>query len=179
MNYIIFDLEATCEKDNKAFKNEIIEIGAVKLNENLEIIDTFNEFIKPKLNPILTEFCKELTTINQSDVDNADNFSKVVEGFKKWIGVGKEDYILCSWGFYDKNQFINDCILNRVNDYWVMKHISLKHQFAEIKDVRPCGMEKALNILKLQLEGTHHRGIDDAKNIAKIFKACFGQWNFR
>jgi inhibitor of KinA sporulation pathway (predicted exonuclease) len=37
-------------------------------------------------------------------------------------------------------------------------------------------MEKALNILKLPLDGTHHRGIDDAKNIAKIFKTCFGQW---
>jgi inhibitor of KinA sporulation pathway (predicted exonuclease) len=38
-------------------------------------------------------------------------------------------------------------------------------------------MGKALNILKLPLEGTHHRGIDDAKNISKIFKACFKQWD--
>jgi 3'-5' exoribonuclease 1 len=35
MNYIIVDLEATCEKDNKVFQNEIIEIGAVKVSETL------------------------------------------------------------------------------------------------------------------------------------------------
>lgn len=179
MNYIIFDLEATCEKDNKEFKNEIIEIGAVKINDKLEIIDTFNEFIKPKLNIKLTDFCKDLTTINQVDVDNADTFPIVIERFKQWIGIGKEDYILCSWGFYDKSQLEKDSMLYRLNDSWTKKHISLKHQFADIKNVRPCGMEKALNILKLPLDGTHHRGIDDAKNITKIFKACFGKWKLR
>ena len=69
-------------------------------------------------------------------------------------------------------------MLYRLNDSWVKKHISLKHQFAEIKNVKPCGMMKALNILKLSLDGIHHRGIDDAKNISKIFRSCFGQWKF-
>ncbi|MEK3793401.1 hypothetical protein MKX42_16845 [Paenibacillus sp. FSL R7-0204] len=36
-------------------------------------------------------------------------------------------------------------------------------------------MERALTMLKLPLEGTHHRGIDDAKNIAKIFGKIFDQ----
>ena len=39
-------------------------------------------------------------------------------------------------------------------------------------------MKKALNILNLNLKGTHHRGIDDALNIAEIFKHCFGEWKF-
>jgi inhibitor of KinA sporulation pathway (predicted exonuclease) len=179
MNYIIFDLEATCERDNKEFQNEIIEIGAVKINDRIEIVDTFDKFVKPKLNPILTDFCRELTTIKQDDVNNADTFPMVIESFKKWIGVSKENYILCSWGFYDKSQISKDSMLHRLNDSWSKKHISLKHQFADIKNVRPCGMEKALNILKLSLDGTHHRGIDDAINITKIFKACFGQWKFQ
>lgn len=177
MNYIIFDLEATCKENDRSFKNEIIEIGAVKVNEKLEVVDVFDKFIKPRLNPTLTNFCKELTTITQDDVNNADSFSTVIEEFKQWIGVDQKDYLLCSWGFYDKSQLSKDCKLHGLDDSWVYKHISLKHQFADIKNTRPCGMEKALKMLKLPLDGTHHRGIDDAKNISKIFMSCFKQWN--
>ena len=110
MNYIIVDLEATCERNNRAFNNEIIEIGAVKLNRNLDIIDEFCSFVQPIVNPILTDFCVELTTITQKDVDSADGFITVLNRFLAWIG--NEDFFLCSWGYYDKNQFIKDCELH-------------------------------------------------------------------
>jgi inhibitor of KinA sporulation pathway (predicted exonuclease) len=53
------------------------------------------------------------------------------------------------------------------------KHISLKHEFARLRKSRTCGMKKALDILHFPLEGTHHRGIDDAENIARIFKVIY------
>lgn len=71
MNYIIFDLEATCWENDRTKQNEIIEIGAVKLDENLAVIGEFQTFIKPKLNPILSDFCKKLTSISQEEVDQA------------------------------------------------------------------------------------------------------------
>lgn len=40
------------------------------------------------------------------------------------------------------------------------------------------GMERALKMLDLPLDGTHHRGIDDAKNIAKIFVRIFDKLEF-
>ena len=46
MNYIILDLEATCWENNRSLQNEIIEIGAVKVNTNGEVISEFCEFIK-------------------------------------------------------------------------------------------------------------------------------------
>jgi inhibitor of KinA sporulation pathway (predicted exonuclease) len=55
-------------------------------------------------------------------------------------------------------------------------HHSIKHDFAKIKNIKACGMSKALNILGISLDGTHHRGIDDALNISKIFKAVFDEW---
>ncbi len=174
MNYIIFDLEATCEQNNKNFPNEIIEIGAVKINDKQEIIDTFDIFVKPKLNPQLSTFCKELTSITQQDVDNAQLFPTAIEQFKKWIG--NEPFILCSWGFYDKKQIEKDSFRHGVSHDWSKNHISVKHQFATINKIKPCGMEKALNLLNIPLEGTHHRGIDDAKNIAKIFINHFNKW---
>lgn len=96
MNYIIFDLEATCWENDRTKQNEIIEIGAVKLNENLAVIGEFQTFIKPKLNPILSDFCKKLTSISQEEVDQAPSFGKAISHFQNWIG---SEYHLCSWGF--------------------------------------------------------------------------------
>lgn len=178
MNYIILDLEATCWKNRSLKKqNEIIEIGALKINKDGVILNEFCAFVKPKLNPILSDFCKELTTITQEEVDIAETYEIVIEKFKNWISLD-EEYILCSWGFYDKNQFLKDCELHKLDDNWLINHISLKHQYAEIKNLkRPIGMVNALKKEKIKLEGTHHRGIDDARNITKIFKANFGKWD--
>lgn len=162
---IILDLEATCS-ENKDIENEIIEIGAVKIIDG-KIVDTFDAFVKPILNPVLTDFCKELTTIRQEDVDNAKGFKEVFADFMKWIGT--DDFEYMSWGFYDRKQFEHDCKLHHLPIDWTKNHTNIKLMFAEKTKMRPCGMDKALKLLHIPLEGTHHRGIDDAKNIAKIY----------
>lgn len=176
MNYIIVDLEATCGAKYENIRNEIIEIGAVKINEQGQIIGEFNEFIKPVLNPVLTKFCTDLTSIQQSDVDNAKDFKTILFRFLDWIG---KDYLLLSWGNYDKNQFIKDCELHRVDSRWALKHVNLKAMHSVKKQIKQMGMERALTFEWLHLDGTHHRGIDDARNIAKIFLKYFGTWNFK
>lgn len=178
MNYIVFDLEATCWDNDRTKQNEIIEIGAVKINENLEIIDKFQSFIKPKLNPVLSDFCKNLTTITQEDVNKAKPFYQILYQFQQWIG---KDYWLCSWGFYDKSQFKKDCDLHKLDTKWLNNHISLKHQFMKNHKLknREAGMNNVLKILDLNLDGTHHRGIDDALNISKIFIKEFNNWEFK
>ncbi|MCX7749899.1 MAG: exonuclease domain-containing protein [Clostridia bacterium] len=176
MDYIIFDLEATCWENGKGKVSEIIEIGAVKLNEKLESLGTFSTFVRPVINPILSEFCTKLTTITQQDVDGADTFELAMKTFESWIGLQGEKVLLCSWGFYDKKQILAECEVKSYSGRigWMLdSHISIKHQFAKAREISPCGMRYALEILGLPLEGTHHRGIDDAKNIAKIFKTVF------
>ncbi|WP_331281309.1 hypothetical protein [Paenibacillus sp. UNC451MF] len=70
--------------------------------------------------------------------------------------------------------------MNKVNTIWLKNHISIKHQHGKmIGRERGVGMERALHMLKLPLEGTHHRGIDDARNIAKIFAKIFDNLEFR
>ncbi|MDY8135144.1 3'-5' exonuclease [Aquimarina sp. 2201CG5-10] len=177
MNYIILDLEATCWKDRSIQKqSEIIEIGALKINAEGKIVSEFCAFIKPKLNPVLSDFCIELTTITQNEIDKADSYESVIEAFKQWINL-KNSYLLCSWGFYDKKQFLKDCKLHSLDTDWLKNHISLKHQYADIKNLnKPIGMGGALKKEKLTLEGTHHRGIDDARNISKIFISNIDKW---
>ncbi len=176
MNYIIVDLEATCWNPKGHYQNEIIEIGAVMVDEDQDIISEFEQFVKPKLNPQLSDFCKELTSITQEDVDNAPSLPEAIQRFRTWIGT--EEYLLCSWGQYDKAQFRRDCQLHNLGTSWLDYHISLKHQYAELHNLRRggIGMEKALQREGFFLEGTHHRGIDDARNITKIFKKYFDFW---
>lgn len=178
MNFIIFDLEATCWPD-KSHTSEIIEIGAVKINENKEIVDEFCHFIKPILNPVLSDFCTELTSIEQKCIDNAEGFPSVINEFKDWIGVSNNDYYLCSWGFYDRKQLIQDSKLHLIDFNWVHKHISIKHQHQKINGLkRPIGLGNAIDFEDMKFEGTAHRGIDDARNIAKIFIRYFGEWEY-
>lgn len=173
VNYIVLDLEATCD-DIVEIQNETIEIGAVKINEKGEIVDSFERFIKPLLNPILSEFCKNLTHITQKDIDEAESFPIVLNAFQEWIGT---EYVLCSWGHYDKNQFIADCVLHGLPDEWVNPHISLKHQHGKLRKLnRPLSTGKALKKEGFKFEGTPHRGIDDARNIAKIFLKYMDKW---
>jgi inhibitor of KinA sporulation pathway (predicted exonuclease) len=175
MHYIIFDLEATCGLPDEV-QSEIIEIGAVKVNEKLEIVDEFQTFIRPVISPELTPFCKELTSITQEDVGSAPAFNDAIRSFRTWIG---QDYWLCSWGFYDKKMLKQNSEQWGLDTDWVKKHISIKHQHGKMIGVtRGIGMDAALKKLEIPLEGTHHRGIDDARNIAKIFQKIYPDLKF-
>ncbi|MBO6516750.1 MAG: exonuclease domain-containing protein [Bacteroidia bacterium] len=178
MNYVIVDLEATCWDQRNQNRQEIIEIGAVLIDDAKNIVSEFERFVKPITHPKLSPFCTELTSITQEDVDQADYFPEVVADFKQWFNEESKEYVLCSWGFYDRKQFELDCELHGLDTLWLAQHISLKHQHGKIKGLRRnLGMKRALAEEGLKLDGTHHRGIDDARNIAKIFLKNFDHWN--
>ena len=105
MNYIIFDLEATCwlGRPPKGL-NEIIEIGAVKVNDYAEVESTFIQFVKPTVNPVLSDFCKKLTSITQQQVNRAKTYPEAIQDFQDWINIENENYALISWGKYDRDQ---------------------------------------------------------------------------
>ena len=169
MRYVIVDLEATCwQKKSHPERKEIIEIGAVMMeSEKWSIIGEFSEFVRPINEPVLSDFFTELTSIKQQDVDYVDEFGIVFGRFLDWIG--NEPFYLCSWGKYDYRQFKIDCEMHGITfPKTFERHINLKKDFSVLKGVPPCGMKKALYILEMPLKGTHHRGIDDARNIAKI-----------
>ncbi|MBP2657916.1 MAG: 3-5 exonuclease [Firmicutes bacterium] len=169
--FLVVDLEATCEENDRNYGNEIIEIGAVLLDAKGKQIGEFDEFVRPINKPILTDFCMELTSIKQSDIDSAEPFTVVLQKFNNWLGDKAKYTIFCSWGYYDMNQIRNDCAIYNIDDKtlpWLVRRISVKHQFSKLMNKPRCGMTKALHILNIPHEGTHHRGIDDARNIAKI-----------
>jgi 3'-5' exoribonuclease 1 len=167
--YVIMDLEATCwEKGTRPARMETIEIGAVKVDgRSMEERDGFQTFVRPVVEPVLSGFCTELTSIEQSDVDAAPTFPAALQSFLRWIGDGPT--IVCSWGKYDRDQIVTDCRRHRLGRPRVMdKHLNLKRAFCDLEKVEPCGMKRALEIIGLALDGKHHRALDDARNVAKI-----------
>jgi 3'-5' exoribonuclease 1 len=181
MNYIIYDLECTCwEGRPLGMTMETIEIGAVLFDEFGEHHSTFSHFIRPKVHPVLSDFCQNLTSISQIDVNRAEVFSRVIEDFMYWIGLfDNEEYLLCSWGSFDKKQLIDECIRHEIESEWLEKHINLKDQYTKYKGYRqPIGLKKAVTREGFEFTGIHHRGISDAENLAKIFVKHLDIWQF-
>jgi inhibitor of KinA sporulation pathway (predicted exonuclease) len=174
MNYLVVDLECTCT-DNNAFPREqmeVIEIGAMLLDENLEEISEFSTFVKPTINPILEQFCKDLTKIKQSDVDAASIINDVLPEFEKWAR-SFGDYKFTSWGAFDYKHIQRECDLKKIINPLLQNNLNYKVRFAKIKNLKRkngVGLQKALNIMKMKFEGIPHRAIYDAKNVVRIMK---------
>ncbi|MBR6705501.1 MAG: exonuclease domain-containing protein [Clostridia bacterium] len=107
MQYIVMDLEwnQPISYSSAAYRNvgekllfEMIQIGAVKLDENLEVIDTFTQLIRPiyyvKLHPRI----KRITHISQEELEEAPLFSEALTRFADFCG---QDYALITWGCDD------------------------------------------------------------------------------
>lgn len=172
-HYLIIDVEATCSDDGAVPRPEmeIIEIGAVMLNaRSFEIECEFQTFVRPVRHPDLTEFCTRLTDIRQADVAEAPSFPDAIELLKPWM-YGFADCLFCSWGDYDRNQFVQDCAFHRIAYPFRSGHLNLKPEFSKAMGLKKkLGVFEAVRHLGLDFQGTHHRGIDDARNIACIVR---------
>lgn len=176
--YLIIDFEATCSDDGTVPRHEmeIIEIGAVMMNARvLEIESEFQSFVCPVRHPRLTEFCTSLTSITQGDLADAPSFPAALQAMNEWRH-GFGDALFCSWGDYDRNQLTRDCEYHGLDDPFPSGHLNLKAEFARIfgRGKGP-GICEALKHVGLDFEGAHHRGLDDALNIARLVRqVCLG-----
>ena len=103
MHYIILDLEWNQsphgkESGNKLIPFEIIEIGAVKLDEKLNVVDTFSSLVYPVVYKELHYIIKDLTGFTMKKLKKGKPFTEVAGNFMKWCG---DDYIFCTWGSLD------------------------------------------------------------------------------
>ena len=177
---LVVDLEATCcdLQSIPRHQMETIEIGAVMVDTvTLEIVDEFQTFIKPCRHPILTEFCLQLTSITQPQVDTAPTFAEAIDLWQPWLARFNRT-IFGSWGDYDRKQFQQDSKHHRIDlPYPVSSHhINLKELFSTAQGLnRRYGMAGALHLAQIELTGTHHRGIDDARNISKLLPYILGR----
>lgn len=119
---------------------------------------------------MLTEFCLNLTSITQVQVDNAPTFPDAIKLWRPWLSQFDKT-IFGSWGDYDRKQLQQDSKHHHIDlPYPVSSnHVNLKEIFCTTQVLnKRYGMAQALNLANIPLTGTHHRGIDDARNISKL-----------
>ncbi|MDY6938331.1 MAG: 3'-5' exonuclease [Cyanobacteriota bacterium] len=174
---MVLDLEATCcdKQTISRQQMEAIEIGAVMVEtQNLAPVDEFQTFIQPTRNPKLTDFCRQLTSISQAQVDRAPTYPDAVDLMQQWLA-RYPNFLFGSWGDYDRKQFEQDSNFHRISYPIGAEHVNLKKFFSASQGLKKrYGMAQALELVGISLEGTHHRGIDDARNIAKLLPYILG-----
>jgi len=179
------DLEATCDEVDESESSrplvvvpdqmETIEIGLVVIDlETLEIVDEFQRFVRPQIHPTLTDFCMKLTSIQQADVDSAGTYMEVGQEIAAFIA-RYPDAAWASWGNYDARQLERDAGFAACPSLFSgLQHFNVRKWHKGLYDDQPRSLKETLESLGLVWEGTYHRGIDDARNVASIVKEMLG-----
>lgn len=178
MYYIIMDLEwnNSYVKSTQKFINEIIEIGAVKLNSKLETVDTFSELIKPVISKKLRSRIKNLTHITNDDIKGGKPFSAVMSDFENWVG---EDAVIMTWGDTDIRTLLSNykMFLKKSSIGFIKKYVDLQKYcqcFIDMENVQQAGLSYAAQCLEIDTESfPHHRALDDSLLSAECLKKVF------
>jgi inhibitor of KinA sporulation pathway (predicted exonuclease) len=167
---LVVDVESTCWErvPPKGQEAEIIEIGICPVDvQSLERLEKRSILVRPERSRV-SQFCTELTTLSQKQLDNEGiSFAEACRILRK--DYDSRDRTWASFGDYDRRQFERQCLSWDVTYPFGPGHINIKTLFALTHNLkREAGMAKALRMMKHPLEGTHHRAVDDAWNIAAI-----------
>lgn len=181
--YLVLDFEATCDDKKPPIPQEIIEFPVLKVNATtMETEATFHSYVQPTVHPKLTPFCTQLTGITQEMVNGKPPLLEVLDMFDQWMakeGLLNDDVNVCfvTCGDWDlKTMLPGQCKHLRVDVApYFKKWLNIKKAFSKIRGSRAISMVDMLNKLGLTLDGRHHSGIDDSKNIAKILKELLKQ----
>lgn len=180
MNYIIFDLEwnNAYSYAKKGFMNEIIEIGAIKLNDRFEVVDTFKQLIKPKITKKLSSRCKNLTNItNELLTQNGIAFTQAIKDFARWSG--KEESVFLTWSNSDlyvlaeNHQLI--CMSTEIG--FITKYCDAQKYcmaFVEKEDNNQISLAKCAELLGVEVDTQKlHRALADCYVTAECMKKVF------
>ncbi|XP_025416670.1 3'-5' exoribonuclease 1 [Sipha flava] len=180
--FVIIDIEATCTENNPPdYKFEIIEFPAVLVDaKKRKIVDHFQVFVKPTINPKLSEFCIKLTGITQDQIDKADPFHICLKRFTEWLEkheLGtKHRFSIVTDGPFDMARFLyGQCIMSGIPyPNFATKWINIRKIFRsfyftkQVKHSVLCNLNAMLTFLGMEFEGNPHSGLDDSFNISRI-----------
>ncbi len=166
---VIIDLEATCWENKPEYQkqhSEIIEIGVCLLDTHTgEITQNEGILVTPYKSEV-SVFCTQLTSITQ-EMAATEGVSLGEACYQLTQEYDSEALTWASYGDYDRNMLQRQCKKWSIPYPMSHQHINVKKEFGKLNS-KSVGMARALKILNIPLEGIHHRGVDDAKNIAKI-----------
>ncbi|NUS17581.1 MAG: exonuclease domain-containing protein [Streptomyces sp.] len=165
----VVDVEATCWEDRPppGEVSEIIEIGLTVVDLRAgERLAKHRLLVRPARSRV-SAFCTGLTGLTQDEVDHGTSFAEACRTLASRHRTGLLPW--ASWGDYDRKQFTTQCQRGGPPYPFGHRHTNAKAVFTTSHGLRRRpGMAQALRVAGLPLEGRHHRGDDDAWNIAAL-----------
>lgn len=158
--------------------NEIIEIGAVKLNERLEIVDTFKQLILPKITKKLSGRCKSLTNITNEELkQNGIPFADAIKDFSRWSrGDGN---VFMSWSNSDLYVLTNNyqTFLGNLNIDFITKYCDAQKycmSFIERENNNQISLADCGETFGIEIDVDKlHRALTDCYLTAECLKKVF------
>lgn len=189
MDYIVLDLEwnQSSEAKNKSERElifEIIEIGAMKYNQNRKQIDSFHEIIRPQVFHEMHQITSDLIHLKMEDLQNGRSFVEVMKDFLSWCG---NDYIFCTWGSLDLLELQRNMAYYHMEPLAMgpLKYFDIQKLFSIAYEDRKSRrtLEYAINFLELEKDIPFHRADADAYYTGKILShfynpAIFDNYSF-
>ena len=180
---IFFDLEYTCWGDNNVNNNwldvkrppEIIQMGFAYYDKHeSELSSTFSSYVKPKINPILSSYCKTLLNINQKLINNAPTLNDTIECLFEWSNRFSSKIIFSSWGYEDCCLFDDDCkrgsISNPLKNMSYLDLMRVSYDTIGFDDEMYWDREKVKKYLNIHKEDHVHDALQDAIELKDILQ---------
>ena len=184
MNYIVVDLEWNGSWSKKAhgYFNEIIEIGAVKVDEQMHVLDEFRAAIKPVVSKKLSNIVTDLTNITAEELEDGTTFMGMMRQFTRWMG--KEPATVLTWSTTDLLVLMENCryftgrqeipFLNNYMDFQVYAQ-----QRMGVDTSQQLGLARAGEMLGIPEDDMSlHRALDDSKLTAAILQKVYDKDTF-
>ena len=179
MNYIIVDFEMNPvsgehKEERQICRCEIIEIGAVIMDESFVVMGEFKTLVKPQYNASIYKRYETLTGISTQMVHDAPTFATAYEMFVNWCESYGSDYEVYAWSENDYNQLIAEMELKQYAKADKMRPLEnwfdFQKEYTEKLGLeRIMSLEKALDYAGIAFEGHMHDALCDAKNTAELF----------
>lgn len=181
--YIVLDLEWNQSPDGKigtvkAIPFEIIEIGAVKLDENFNIIDEFRKIVKPVVYKKMHFKVHEVVQIGIEELRKmGEPFSIVANAFLSWCFKEGENPIFCTWGNMDLTELQRNFNYHKVKNilprpllyYDIQKLYNIINNIGDSSNNK-LPLDKACEELGIKSPRPFHHALDDAYYTAMVMK---------
>lgn len=178
MQYIVMDLEWNGSYSKKAhgYFNEIIEVGAVHLDEKLNVVNTYHAAIRPVVSKKLSGIVTDLTNITPEELEDGTTFEAMVREFSAWMGEG--EVAILTWSVTDLLVLMENCRFFFHHQpipflrYYMDCQAYVQTRLA-LEDGQQLGLARAGELLSVPEEGVaFHRALDDSLLTARVLQAC-------
>lgn len=154
-------LQAVQKRLGARLRGEVIQIGAVKLNEKMRICGSYSVIVRPQYFTRIHRHVRDLTGITQDMMDGGVPLREAAENFHRWCG---EDFAFLTWGPDDIPMLKDNLRVLGVETAWLDRIYDLQPIFNQQTDGvhRQRSLEYAMEHFGIEQTLPAHDALNDA-----------------